>query len=291
MSIVRENLRFLRKQHRLTQQVLAQHLGVKRSRLAAYEEGRAEPQPDFMARASAHFGVPEARLWHEDLTGGRPVPRRKSPKSTDATEADAPHHPAGADRSSAGTRPEERSSRGLVPKPQATPKRIVSNPKATAALVSERAATKTPGAQRMAWVSEADLSAYARRHAEPAFLESLPKLHLPMLPDGPLYRAFGTGVRTWVGRYVRNWYELNDARTYLLVTHAGELLRDRLENHIAEAGALLLSGRRVPVGEVLEIWEVVLQLAPPAPSGRPQTLEQLTDLVLELRAEVKQLGG
>ena len=43
MSLVSENIKFFRKQLGFTQEQLALRIGIKRSLLGAYEEGRAEP--------------------------------------------------------------------------------------------------------------------------------------------------------------------------------------------------------------------------------------------------------
>ena len=44
MSNLANNLRYLRKQNQLTQEQLAQKIGIKRALIGAYEEGRAEPK-------------------------------------------------------------------------------------------------------------------------------------------------------------------------------------------------------------------------------------------------------
>ena len=44
MVAVNENIRFLRKKINLTQQQFADLIGIKRSLVGAYEEGRAEPR-------------------------------------------------------------------------------------------------------------------------------------------------------------------------------------------------------------------------------------------------------
>ena len=43
MTLVSNNLKILRKRNHWTQEQCADHLGIKRSLLGAYEEGRANP--------------------------------------------------------------------------------------------------------------------------------------------------------------------------------------------------------------------------------------------------------
>ncbi|WP_226390211.1 XRE family transcriptional regulator [Penaeicola halotolerans] len=56
MSVLSEHIKSLRKQQGLTQEQLAAELGIKRSLLAAYEEGRAEPRLQNLLTISVFFG-------------------------------------------------------------------------------------------------------------------------------------------------------------------------------------------------------------------------------------------
>lgn len=57
MSYISENLKQLRKTNGLTQDELANKLGIKRSLVGAYEEGRAEPPVQNLKNISKVFGV------------------------------------------------------------------------------------------------------------------------------------------------------------------------------------------------------------------------------------------
>lgn len=78
MDRVANNIRFLRQQRKLTQQQFADLLGIKRSLLGAYEEGRAKPNMQTMERLIQIFGITIDQLLREDLTKPRRV--SKSPK-------------------------------------------------------------------------------------------------------------------------------------------------------------------------------------------------------------------
>ena len=56
MSIA-ENLKFLRKKAGYTQEQFAQELGIKRSLVGAYEEGRAEPRLQNLSKISKVLNV------------------------------------------------------------------------------------------------------------------------------------------------------------------------------------------------------------------------------------------
>jgi transcriptional regulator with XRE-family HTH domain len=72
MVSLNENLRTLRKKLQLTQDEFAQKLGIKRSLIGAYEEGRAEPRAELLQKMAALFGVTIEALIGADLTKAEP---------------------------------------------------------------------------------------------------------------------------------------------------------------------------------------------------------------------------
>ncbi|MEX2597447.1 MAG: helix-turn-helix transcriptional regulator, partial [Salibacteraceae bacterium] len=64
MHFIPENLRHIRKQRKWTQDQFARHLGVKRSMIGAYEEGRADPRISFLLLVCQKFD-----LSMDDLVG------------------------------------------------------------------------------------------------------------------------------------------------------------------------------------------------------------------------------
>lgn len=68
MSLISENLKFLRKQMGLTQEQMAVQLDIKRSLLGAYEEGRADPRISNLLKFAEIFSLPVDHLISFDLT-------------------------------------------------------------------------------------------------------------------------------------------------------------------------------------------------------------------------------
>src|SRR6478735_7755008 len=68
MSVISENIRYIRKQKSLTQEQLAERIGIKRSLLGAYEEGRAEPSLTTIITIAKVLEVPVESLIADDLT-------------------------------------------------------------------------------------------------------------------------------------------------------------------------------------------------------------------------------
>lgn len=68
MKYIHTNIRYLRKEQRLTQSELADKLNIKRSVLGSYEEGRAEPKIINIDNIAKYFGVTIESLVNTDLT-------------------------------------------------------------------------------------------------------------------------------------------------------------------------------------------------------------------------------
>lgn len=68
MSIVSNNIKFLRKKDHLTQEQLADKIGIKRSLLGAYEEGRADPRLNNLLKFSEVFNVSVDALISEEIS-------------------------------------------------------------------------------------------------------------------------------------------------------------------------------------------------------------------------------
>lgn len=72
MPAINENIRFIRKQLKLTQDQFGQQLGIKRSLVGAYEEGRAEPRLELLHKMASLAGLPVDALISADLNKSDP---------------------------------------------------------------------------------------------------------------------------------------------------------------------------------------------------------------------------
>lgn len=68
MSYLKDNLKYLRSQHKLTQTQLAGALGLNRPIIGSYEEGRAEPKAEVLVKMGKYFGVTVEALIQQDLS-------------------------------------------------------------------------------------------------------------------------------------------------------------------------------------------------------------------------------
>jgi transcriptional regulator with XRE-family HTH domain len=67
MEKIADNLRYLRALKKLTIQQLADNLGIKKDRVASYEQGRAEPPLNLLIRISDYFSISVDALARMDL--------------------------------------------------------------------------------------------------------------------------------------------------------------------------------------------------------------------------------
>lgn len=76
MSIISENIKYLRKQAGYTQEQFANVVGIKRSVVGAYEEARAEPRLQTLMSIAEVLNVTSDDLITVDLTKESPAPRK-----------------------------------------------------------------------------------------------------------------------------------------------------------------------------------------------------------------------
>lgn len=82
MSIVSNNLKYLRRLNGLTQEQFSRRIGIKRSLLGAYEEARANPNLDNLMMIAKVFGVSVDQLLKHDLRRVRETPDLTSQNSS-----------------------------------------------------------------------------------------------------------------------------------------------------------------------------------------------------------------
>lgn len=73
MTRLSSNVKFIRKQLRLTQDQFGQLLGIKRSLVGAYEEGRAEPRLELLQQMATHSGFSVDTIIGTDLDESTPL--------------------------------------------------------------------------------------------------------------------------------------------------------------------------------------------------------------------------
>ena len=83
MVNLNENIRVLRKRLSLTQDQFAQQLGIKRSLIGAYEEGRAEPKLELLQKMAEVFSISVDDLIGKEFKADTVLPDKKFTRGKD----------------------------------------------------------------------------------------------------------------------------------------------------------------------------------------------------------------
>ena len=259
MSIVSQNLKYLRKRSGITQEQMAQKIGIKRSLLGAYEEGRADPRLNNLIRISEIFGITVDKLISEDLTKNPPleaIPTGKKEVGTKILAITVDNR----DRENIDLVPQKASAGYL--NGYADPEFIEELPKFQLPMLPTNASYRA----------------------------------FELSGDSMLPLLSGTII---IGKYVENINEITNGRTYVIVSEKEGVVYKRVFNYVSENGKLYLvsdnehySPYEVPAEDVLEIWEAKAYISlsfPEKESGESLDLKKLANVVMELQQEIIKL--
>ena len=272
--MINTNLKFCRRELALTQAQMAEKLGIKRSLVGAYEEGRAEPRLATLVNMARLFGITLDQLVTTDFS------KRKNAKVIGSVRAPEPVA-AGADGEGDDTEPPTTPAGGKL--------RIL-------ALTVDKDQN-----ENIELVPQKAAAGYLNGYADPEYLEVLPKFRLPMLSQTGTYRAFeiagdsmlpiasGTVI---VGRYVEDWATIKDGTPCVVVSSKEGIVFKRLFNKLRSNAMFVLhsdnphfSPYDIKVDDVLEIWEAKSYISSTFPIAE-LSLERVASLVLDLQQQV-----
>ncbi|MFC0261803.1 helix-turn-helix domain-containing protein [Fontibacter flavus] len=250
-----KNLRYFRNQLQMTQSELAEKLGLQRTMISAYEDGRSEPKLSSLSIMSSLFNISIDELLYRDIQEqGRKITGQKDIKVL------------------------------------------------TIAVDQE-------DNERITMVGQKASAGYLNGFSDPEYVESLPQFHLPNLSRHTTYRAFelsgdsmlplvpGTII---IGSYVEQLSDIKSGRTYVLVTVTEGVVYKRVFNYLEENGKLFLVSDNeqykpyeIKGEDVLEIWEakafISTDFPNPKDKSRPASLEDISQMILDLKSEIMRL--
>ncbi|UYZ59875.1 helix-turn-helix domain-containing protein [Hymenobacter latericus] len=273
--MINTNLKFWRRELGLTQAQLADKLGIKRSLIGAYEEGRAEPKLTTLVKMARLFGISLDALVTTDFSKKRQAAavmrQLQNVPALGATGTD------GADVATVAEKAKGDNLRVLA-------FTVDQDQNENIELVPLKAS-----------------AGYLNGYADQEFIEELPKFRLPMLGQNGTFRAFeisgdsmlpiasGTVI---VGRYVADWNEVKDGTPCVVVSKKEGIVFKRVYNRLKEAASLTLhsdnpvySPYEIDVEDVLEIWEAKSYISSTFPIA-DLSLNRLASIVLDLQKQV-----
>lgn len=258
MSTISGNIKHLRKQHQWTQGDFADRIGIKRSLVGAYEEGRADPRLNNLLNMSKVFRVSVDNLLTKDLT-------RMDLKAIEAlNEADGNMKVL-----SITVDQDDKEYIDLIPQ------------KASAGYLNGYA-----DPHYLEEMPKFQLPNLPRNSTYRAF-EITGDSMLPIKP--------GTVV---IGEYIDGLSNIRNGKCYIVLSKEEGIVYKRVFDYTQEHGQLFLvsdnkaySPYRIDASDVIEIWEAKAFISMDIPESTEDDLnfDDLKNIVLELQKEIIKL--
>jgi transcriptional regulator with XRE-family HTH domain len=254
--MVDRNLKILRKKQGFTQAQLAEKLGVKRSLIGAYEEGRAEPKLSTLVNIARLFDISLDQLITLDLSQEQPL-------------ALVPHQTHNPDKLRVLAITVDREDKEYIE------------------LVPQKAS-----AGYLNGYADPEFIEELPRFRLPMLNTIGTHRAFEIKGDSMLPIASGTVI---IGRYIEDWSEIKDGTPCIVVSQNEGVVFKRVYNKIKNFSSLRLHSDNpvfdpyeVPVEEVNEIWEAKAFISSTFPIA-DFSLSKLTSIVMDLQQEVIKL--
>ncbi len=255
MTLISSNIKILRKKTGFTQEQLANKIGVKRSVLGAYEEGRAEPGLQNLINLASELKVSVDELISQDF-------------SDDTIQPSGQGHDI-----------EGKKLRVLAITVDAN------NDKEGIQLVPQKAAAGyLNGYQDPEYISELPVFLL------PIFQNGTFRA-FEIKGDSMLPLQSGTII---VGQYIDNWNEVKDGKTYIVITKDEGIVYKRLYKNSNAQGLVFKSDNpsyspyEVSFNDIMEIWESKAYVSKDFPDP-DMSVEKLGVLMGDIQKELNQL--
>lgn len=313
MSIVSQNIKYLRRTNGLTQEQFARRIGIKRSLVGAYEEARANPPLDKLKTIANTFKITVDALIKHDIRKLRETPdmafefeKQKNAVPIKDAAADflnkiqptmeAPRpRPSVFENSSTDSRP---TVTNTYSRPEITASNNYSykQPEVTAVNANNEA----PKQNEFVIISLHQQVPYINNIDNKSFVERLESYRLPHI-SGNFLRGFELGndfpIRSSVviGQRFNNINNVVDGTAYILVTKSSGIIYRRVYNQLKIKSKLLLSSdihnilsQEILENDILELWEVVGYYSTILPKPNP-SLEKIERYINDAVKEVENL--
>jgi transcriptional regulator with XRE-family HTH domain len=253
MSIISENIKFLRKQLKLTQEQFAAKVGIKRSLVGAYEEGRAEPNLELLVSMARLFNISVDVIITENITDEHAL---KALQDKDIEGKKLRVLSITVDK-------DDNENIQLVPQ------------KAAAGYLNG--------------YSDPEFVAELPKFYLPIFDKFGTYRAFEIKGDSMLPLQSGSIV---VGSYIDNWKSIKDNELYVVMTLTEGIVFKRVKNLIATEEKLQLisdntaySPYEVSVADIMEVWEAKAYISTDFPKP-DMSVERLSAIVHEMQLKL-----
>lgn len=310
MTIVSNNIKYLRRLNGLTQEQFSHRIGIKRSLLGAYEEARANPNLDNLQNMAKIFGTTVDALIKTDIRKIRETPglnyqNNSANNSTirpSITEqiTNVPPIATVIDKYftdvPVGPVRNVNQERELTQMP-------VNQPKVIDEIVNNQlppvnyAQNSTIG---IAFVNKNELTNYISKRNLNPYLSSLPQINIPNI-SSENKRAFEANSEfpneggIIIGEIVERNASIAEGQHHIIICHDGRLLFRRVYDHTRIKGCYLLSSddhsissTEIPENQVVEILKFVSHIGFSVPKSTNQN-PRIKNLIDELYRESRRI--
>lgn len=259
--VIGKNLKYLRKLKGLTQQELANHLGIRRSSIGAYEECRATPKYETLEKISDFFQVSIDLLVKEDVSQ---------------------YNEEELQNRSSGIGDIEGKNLRILPIT------VDSNGRENIEFIQQKA-------------SAGYLNGYADpEYIEELPKFQLPMLGsgtfraFEIKGDSMLPLKSGTVI---IGDHIQDWRDVKNGQTYVVVSETEGVVYKRVYTKVSHDGDPILTLRSdntayasydVKLSDVKEIWKSRMFLSDDFPDPE-MSMEKLTSIVMDIQQEMLRL--
>ena len=258
-NIIASNIKYLRKSKGLTQDELADKIGVNRAMIGSYEEGRAVPKLQALQTLSHYFGITLDALVLNNLSAET-------------------YHLEQADKDTKG-----------------------SNLRVVSTIVDR------DNNELITLVPIKASAGYLNGFADPDYVDALPRFSLPFqeISKERTYRAFQISGDSMdpipsgayiISEYIQDWHNINDGKTYILVTRDEGVVYKRVFIH--PSGELWLKSDNpqydtysIHMSRLLKVWKAVGYICTNIPEPDAISLSKLSTMMFEMKREIEGLKG
>lgn len=261
MSLISDNLKYLRKKTNLTQEQMAQQVGIKRSLLGAYEEGRADPRISNLLKFAEIFNLAVDQLIGTDLTMEN------------------------------GTVKEAENTKSVKDNLRVLSITVDKNDKENIELVPQKAA-----AGYLNGYADPEFIEELPKFHLPVLPDNATYRAFEISGDSMLPLRSGTII---VGQFLENMDGVKNGKTYVFVTRDEGVVYKRVYKYSDNTDLLCFASDNrqystydVSSEDIVEIWEAraFISMEFPDPSDEEEiSLKRLADIVLDLQQEVIKL--
>ncbi|MBF4470871.1 XRE family transcriptional regulator [Flavobacterium sp. HJJ] len=250
MSLFSDNIKTLRLKQKISQEKLAENLGITRGRYVKYEDGTSEAPYEILKKIAQYYYISIDLLLSADI-------RKINIDDLLKLENNRLVLPIQVDRE---------------------------------------------GENFIEVVTQKVKAGYLNGYADPEYIESLNQISLPFLGPGK-HRGFPVEGDSMpphedgsiiVGRYIERLGEVQDGKTYILITKNEGMVYKRLNKNkknslVLESDNSFYPNYEVKLSDVIEIWEYQCNIGRTDRKQELNEIENIRELLLEIKREVIQI--